>query len=135
VLEFVDNEVYDGEGPDILVFENAFLQRPGDNPDLGFFELAKVEVSWDGVEWTAFPYDTATRQGCAGHHPVLANADENDLDPTDPNVAGGDPFDLQTIGLKAVRFVRITDVLGQGGDEETSGFDLDAVVAVHSRKR
>src|SRR5258708_33810715 len=50
-LEFVDNEVFDGEGPDLIVFENAFLKAPGDDPGNGFFELAKVEVSADGKEW------------------------------------------------------------------------------------
>jgi len=135
VLEFVDNEVIDDEGPDFLVFENPFLQEKGDDPDLGFFELAKVEVSSDGETWTAFPFDTGTRKGCAGHHPVLANADENDIDPSDPANAGGDPFDLKEIGVKSCRFVRITDLKSKGGAEGTAGFDLDAIAAVHSRPR
>jgi hypothetical protein len=135
VLEFVDNEVFDGEGPDLLVFENPFLQGKGDDPDLGFFELAKVEVSSDGENWTAFPFDTGTRKGCAGHHPVFANADENDISPTDPAKAGGDPFDLREIGVKSCRFVRISDLKTNGGEKGTAGFDLDAVAAVNSRPR
>ncbi len=135
VLEFVDNEVFDGEGPDFIIFENPFLQEPGSNPDLGFFELAKVEVSADGQTWTPFPYDTGNRKGCAGHRPVLANAEENDIDPTDPSKAGGDPFDLKEIGVKVARFVRITDVRSYAGEKGTAGFDVDAVVAVHSRER
>lgn len=134
-LEFVDNEVFDGKGPDLLVFENAFLRAPGDDPGNGFFELAKVEVSFDGKEWKEFPYDTITREGCAGHHPVLANPDENKISPTDPEKAGGDPFDLKEVGLKVVRFIRITDLGTAGGAEGTAGFDLDAVAAVHSRPR
>src|SRR6187401_616522 len=27
-LEFVDNEVFDGKGPDFIVFENPFLKAP-----------------------------------------------------------------------------------------------------------
>lgn len=134
-VEFVDNEVVDGKGPDFIVFENPFLAAPGDDPDFGFFELAKVEVSFDGETWTEFPYDTGSRKGCAGHHPVLANAEKNEIDPTDPKVAGGDAFDLKEIGVKIVRFVRITDVQSFGGDEGATGFDLDAVAAVHSRPR
>ena len=134
-LEFVDNEVIDEDGPDLLVFENAFLERPGNDPKLGFFELAKVELSSDGVEWHEIPYDTGTRKGCAGHHPVLANVEDNDIDPTDPAKAGGDPFDLKDVGLKVVRFIRITDINNGAGDKGTSGFDLDAVAAVHSRPR
>lgn len=134
-VEFVDNEVVDGNGPDFIVFENPFLAAPGDDPDFGFFELAKVEVSFDSETWTEFPYDTGSRKGCAGHHPVLANAEKNEIDPTDPKVAGGDAFDLKEIGVKVVRFVRITDVQSFGGDEGAAGFDLDAVAAVHSRPR
>ncbi|MDA1016623.1 MAG: cell surface protein [Planctomycetota bacterium] len=135
VLEFVDNEIFDGEGADFIVFENPFLRAPGDNPNEGFFELAKVEVSSDGENWIEFPYDTATRKGCAGHRPVLANAKENKISPTDPEKAGGDPFDLKDVGLKMIRFVRISDVLGYGGADDTSGFDLDAGAGVHSRAR
>lgn len=135
VLEFVDNEVIDGKGPDFIVFENPFLGAPGNDPDFGFFELAKIEVSLDGELWKEFPYDTASRKGCAGHHPVLANSDENEIDPTDPKKAGGDPFDLKDVGLKRIRFVRITDVLSFGGNDGAAGFDLDAIAAVHSRAR
>lgn len=134
-LEFVDNEIFDGEGTDLLVFENAFLERPGNDPNLGFFELAKVELSADGIEWHEIPYDTGTRKGCAGHHPVLANVEDNDINPTDPEKAGGDPFDLKTVGLNVARFIRITDLNNGAGENGTSGFDLDAVAAVHSRPR
>jgi hypothetical protein len=134
-LEFVDNEVFDGEGPDFIVFENAFLKVPGDDPGNGFFELAKVEVSADGKEWKLFPFDRISRKGCAGYHPVFANPDENDISPTDPEKAGGDAFDLRDVELKMIRFVRITDLDNATGGEGTMGFDLDAVAAVHSRPR
>lgn len=134
-LEFVDNEVVDGEGVDLLIFENAFLRAPGDDPSDGSFEPAKVEVSADGKEWTTFPHDRTTKRGCAGVHPVHANSIDNDIDPTDPKTAGGDPFDLADVGLKVVRFVRITDLDNAAGLNGTAGFDLDAVAAVHSRPR
>jgi hypothetical protein len=135
VLEFVDNEVFDAPGPDFIVFENPFLRAPGDNPDEGFFELAKVEVSADGETWFEFAYDTASRKGCAGHRPVLANFKDNKISPTDPKKAGGDSFDLKDVGLKTIRFVKITDVLSYGGTDGSAGFDLDAVAAIHSRAR
>lgn len=134
-LEFVDNEVVDGPGPDILIFENAFLQAPGNNPDQGFFELARVEVSVDGVEWKPFPYDTGTKKGCAGYRPVLANSEQNSIQPTDAEQAGGDAFDLMDVGLKRARFVRITDLDNGRGENGTAGFDLDAIVALHSVAR
>lgn len=134
-LEFVDNEVWDGPGPDFLVFENPFLVAPGDDPTQGFFELAKVEVSDDGVTWREFPHSVETRAGCAGWRPVLANADDNDRSPTDPAQAGGDPFDLAEVGLRVIRFVRITDLDNTSGSKGTQGFDLDGVAAIHSIRR
>jgi hypothetical protein len=134
-LEFVECEIIDEGGPDLLVFENPFLKAPGDDPLNGFFELAKVEVSSDGKEWKEFPYDPISRKGCAGWHVVLANSEKNDIDATDPEKAGGDPFDLKEVGLRSARFVRITDLGNAQGAEGTAGFDLDAVAAVHWRRR
>lgn len=136
-LEFVDNEVIDEEGPDLIVFENAFLIKPGDDPNLGVFDPAKVEVSQDGKTWHEFAHDAAIGTGCAGRRPVLYNPDTPEgksLDVQDPEQAGGDAFDLAELKLKSIRFVRITDLGLSGGDKGTAGFDLDAVVAAHSRR-
>lgn len=137
-LEFVDNEVVDGEGVDLLIFENAIHPMPGTNVDPGY-DLAKVEVSEDGINWKTFAFDTGTRKGCAGHTPVFSNPDTEegrDINPTDPAKAGGEGFDLAELGLKSIRFVRITDLgLSTLGGKTTKGFDLDAVAAVHSRAR
>jgi hypothetical protein len=46
VLEF-DSLIRDGEGPDFIVFENAFSDT--------FLELAYVEVSSDGTQFVRFP--------------------------------------------------------------------------------
>jgi hypothetical protein len=137
-LEFTDNEVFDGEGVDLLIFENSILPMPGTNANPGY-DLAKVEVSADGINWKAFAYDTASRKGCAGHLPVFSNPDTEegrDISPTDPKKAGGEGFDLADLEMKVVRFVRITDLgLSTLGGKTTMGFDLDAVAAVHSRAR
>ena len=134
-LAFVDNQVTDGPGGDLLIFENAFLDGDGTQSTRGFFELAKVEVSVDGVSWKAFPYDTGTRKGCAGWHPVFANPDKNQIPATDPKRAGGDLFDLRDVGLRYARYVRITDLDNAVGASGTVGFDLDAIAAVHSQPR
>src|SRR4029450_1361232 len=49
-----------------------------------------------------------------------------------PPGSGGDAFDLATVGLAAVRFVRIdaSEIDRRLGG--LSGFDLDAMAAVHS---
>jgi len=132
VVSFDDNAVVDGEGDDLVIYENAFLSGT-----LVFAELAFVEVSADGKTWFAFPYDAETGEGLAGQEPVISSA-ENGLDPLDPE-SGGDRFDLADIGLEFVRFVRITDAgaaIDDPGNHSFAGtkggFDLDAAAAIHS---
>jgi hypothetical protein len=91
-----------------------------------------VSVSDDLVTWTDFPC-TATKPPyglCSGWHAVFANPDENDIDPTDPDKAGGDPYDLADIGVARARYVRVTDrpdLTGMAGV-----YDLDAVAIVNA---
>jgi hypothetical protein len=129
-LGFAPSLIVDRPGPDFIVFENPFDVN-GD-PTKPFAELGTVAVSDDGVTFHEFPC-TATMYpygSCAGWHPVFANADTNDIDPTDPSVAGGDAFDLADLGLSEARFVRITDRVDQTGTAGT--FDLDAISIVHA---
>ncbi|HYQ41500.1 MAG TPA: hypothetical protein VER11_06025 [Polyangiaceae bacterium] len=129
-LSFAPSSIVDGPGPDFIVFENPFYVS-GDS-DAPFAELATVEVSEDGEHFEAFPC-TATEApygDCAGWHPVYANRDTNEIDPTDPEVAGGDAFDLGELGLTRARYVRITDRVDLTGLNGT--FDLDAVSIVHA---
>lgn len=137
-VAFTDNRIVDGPGPDFTVFENPFLA-----PGLGIFtEVATVAASADGVNFFTFPHGPDL-SGLAGRTPVYANADTNTIDPRDPAVSGGDQFDLATIGLASARFLRITDP-GMSIDDVgnhfptpgvgKSGFDLDAVVAIHSEE-
>jgi hypothetical protein len=134
VLAFVDNLVVDGPGVDVTVFENAFVYRLGGKDKL-YAEPAEVAVSSDGVEWHTFPYDPTTLEGCAGVTPT-----NGDRDPSDPSVSGGDGFDLSTIGVGSFRYIRLRDVSRIILDDPShpyydatiNGFDLDAVVAVHS---
>ena len=130
VLELDEAGIVDGDGPDLIVFENAFLV--GDDPTLPYAEPAAVAVSEDGTSWTEFPCrsDAYPYDGCAGWRPVLSSP-ENGIDPTDPALAGGDAFDLADVGVAHARFVRIRD-LGLGLPAPPSaGFDLDAVASVH----
>jgi hypothetical protein len=131
VLGFGGNWIVDGPGPDFIVFENAF--QVGDDADNVFAELATVSVSQDGENWRQFPCTASEPPygSCAGWRPVLANADENDLDPLDPEEAGGDAFDLSDVCLSSARYVRITDRADL--DAALDGvFDLDAVGIVHA---
>ncbi len=154
VLEFTDNVLFDGPGPDLTVFENAFLVH-GTTTGAPFAEPGTVSVSADGVHFVAFPCRLDAPPyypGCAGVYPVFANADDpgapSPLVPsttpiadlvgvptatfTPPAGSGGDSFDLADVGLHAARFVRIDASQLQPGFGGLAGFDLDAIAAVHS---
>jgi hypothetical protein len=136
-------------GPDFCVFENSF--------DAGFLELAFVEVSSDGINFTRFPA-TCNVQNTVQIGPFDTSSDPTKID----NLAGkyianyGVPFDLQqlngTIGLdiNAITHVKIIDAVGciqaqyATYDKNnnkindpwatafgSSGFDLDAVGVIN----
>ena len=122
VLAF-DVEIVNGEGSDLIVYENVFI---------GWQETGVVSVSQDGETWYSWPCDAenpdANYPGCAGVQPSLSHPD-NCIDATDPAVAGGDHFDLADIGLETASFVRVQD----SGANGSGGFDLDAVAIVHGQ--
>jgi hypothetical protein len=115
-----------------------------------YAEPGEVSVSDDGVTWRTFPCTptvdlqasdgtgTAPPYGqCAGWRAVYSTP-QNGISPLDPAVAGGDPFDLATIGVTHARYVKIVDRTSEscpaaGADKpDTNGFDLDAVAIVHA---
>ncbi len=120
----------DCEGPDLIVFENAFPLG-----EISYAELAEVSVSLDGVRWATFACDPGGEwpfEGCAGVGVVHSNVEGNALSPRDPGVSGGDAFDLAEVGLARARFVRIRDLgfaTGLSGPP-SRGFDLDAIAVV-----
>lgn len=156
IVEFVDNVVVNGPGPDFTIFENAFLIFGATT--LGpYAEPGTVSVSADGLTWATF--GCAVDQppfypGCAGVYPVLANADDPMApDPLVPSTApiaslvgvdvdayvppagsGGDTFDLDDVGLAAIRFVRIDASMIEFRLEQLSGFDLDAIGGLNSKE-
>ena len=138
VVSFEPNAIVDGPGVDFIVFENPFYV--GCNPDAGEdAEPGEVSVSDDGVTWTSFPCTDTTASPpygqCAGVHPVDSNP-TNGISPFDPKTAGGDPYDLATIGVKRARYVRIVDKIIEpcpmnAPPDGKNGFDLDAIAVVH----
>lgn len=124
VLAFGGSRIVDGPGPDFVVFEN---------PLPGFVELATIAVSDDLVVWHEFPCtaqpDAIDHGSCAGVRPVYSSP-SNGIDPLDPELAGGDWFDLADLGLASARFVRITDRADITGPSGV--FDLDAVGVRHA---
>lgn len=124
-LSFAPRRIIDGQGDDLIVFENAFWS--GGDPAAVFAELGRVELSQDGETWHAFDcqQDELPPLGCAGFSPSLECSDDSDIEN-----CGGDAFDLADLGLDFAHFMRITD-LGFAGEEPSAGFDLDAVGLIH----
>jgi hypothetical protein len=133
IVGFKDKYVVDKEGPDFTIFENPFLNNATQKV---FAEPAKVEVSQDGINYIEFPYDEKTLEGCAGVRPVYGKKD-----PFDPTQSGGDRFDLKDLGLKYIKYIKITDISEIVSKYPGSkyyqpeglvlGFDLDAVAGLH----
>jgi len=131
VVGFKNFLIYDGDGPDFTIFENAFI-----NPVTKkvFAEPAIISVSQDGLNFYDFPWDYTTLEGCAGTKPTNGKAN-----PFDPSVSGGNSFDLSALGLKTIRWIKIKDICDTilknpshpFYDALLSGFDLDCVVGLH----
>ncbi len=122
-LAFDDIEAVDGEGPDLLVFENPFP---------GWTEAGIVSASEDGETWLTWSCDPLSEgaPGCAGQGLVYATS-ANGVDATDPDAAGGDAFDLADLGLARARYVRVQDAGQSSYDGVAGGFDLDALAVVN----
>ena len=165
IVEFTDNVIYDGTGVDFVVFENPFYIG-GDFTKV-YLEPGFVYVSSDGDNYTSFtanytPPDPPLPNGddnpehyhnFAGIMPVFSNP-SNGIDPLNPSVSGGDPFDLADlqdsaashgVDLQNIRFIKIQDVrrrIDKDCDGDiipgtssplVNGFDLDAIAAIHSK--
>ncbi|MCK6552718.1 hypothetical protein L6R52_43245, partial [Myxococcota bacterium] len=132
VLGLAPLTLYDGPGPDLLVFENAFEIASGAGT---YAEPAEVSVALGASDFAAFSCDAsgAPWSGCAGVAPVIAGPGAPDVDPTDPVRAGGDAFDLAALGdaRSLADLVRIQDVATGTITGIGSGFDLDAIALVH----
>lgn len=146
--------IYNGEGPDFVVFENGFVNPA--NPEEAFLELAFVEVSSDGVNYVRFPASSQTDTPQIPVAGVYMNARKLH------NLAGkykagyGTPFDLEELkgipelDIDNITHVRLVDVIGSvtgnGSIDKdghfvndpyptaipSGGFDLDAVGVLHS---
>lgn len=139
VLSVEPNAIIDGPGADFIVFENAFFASG--NPNQPAADPGEVSVSEDGVTWKTYPCTVpeggATDYGqCAGWHPVYS-APDNGISPFDVAKAGGEAYDLSTVGLGKAKFIRIKDrsssnCTGIMPKPNNAGFDLDAIAVVNA---
>ena len=144
-----DAPIFDGEGYDFAVFENAFSDY--------FLELAFVEVSSDGQNFVRFPA-TSYQQDTIQQGPYDETSDPSKVN----NLAGkyraqyGTPFDLfelidsSRIDISNITHIRIIDAVGSIGqdnkqfdqfgnaindpyptDFDFGGFDLNAIGVIN----
>jgi len=125
-----DTPIRNGSGADFVVFENGFEFEEG-----LFAELAYVEVSTDGINFTRFPSTSLTSEAVepfgilnstniynlAGKHVNNAGVFEEEIFGS----SWGTPFDLENLiesslvsdgllNLNEVNYVRIVDIPGNG---------------------
>lgn len=131
IVGFKDSYLVDGPGIDFIIFENVFLNPI--NQKL-FAEPALVSVSEDGIKFIEFPFDSLTLEGCAGTKPTSGKAN-----PFDYPHSGGNGFDIATLGLTKIKYIKIKDITEMilqntshpFYDPTLSGFDLDAIAGLY----
>jgi hypothetical protein len=135
VLGF-DDPVVDGDGPDLVVFENPFEVRGGG----WFVDPVVVEVSADCETFVAFAHaygggeaydaDPGAWEGFAGITPVQLHEEAHPVDPLDPE-AGGDAFDLAALDDPALAdgivCVRLTAAAAHVDPETGAPFPMDPI--------
>lgn len=145
VLTF-DGAIEDGSGPDFAVFENGFTDytdftgtsRDGATNNFSFAELAFVEVATRTSAWARFPaaclntsvlysldnasedrfasQDVTLLEGVAGKHRIEYGT------PFDLAALANDPAVLSgAVDLRCIRYVRLTDVIGDGSTTDSLG--------------
>lgn len=135
-----DVTITNGIGEDFIVFENPFYITS--QPDKVFAELMYIEVSTNGINFSRFPSISATLEpgliypndvtNLAGVWPVYANVDKNEINPFNPNEAGGDAFDLADltndplvqsgdVNLQDINYIRLIDIVGDGSCFDSQG--------------
>ena len=139
--------IANGNGFDFAVFENSFSD--------GFLELAWVEVSSDGINFTRFSGYSLTPNPIG---PFSSTVDPTNIEGLAGKYRGGfgTPFDLALLeaapllDINAVTHVRLVDIVGDGSQQDnfgsplgpnpiydpyptsgSAGFDLDAIAVLH----
>jgi hypothetical protein len=161
VLAFEDNIIDISPGEDFTVFENVFFINGDANQrfmEPAIVSVALFEGEWHRFPIDVVPPASTSstpptmdpfyyNRGFAGRNATTGG------DPTDPRQSGGDSFnisDLKIPGLTWVRYIKIqstghqalkddfgghpvqhNQTLGATSGTGSSGFDLDAVTAVH----
>jgi hypothetical protein len=141
--------IRDLTGADFVVFENALIAESNESGAVAgqvFGELAYVEVSADGENFTRFPAESLIAAAVGGYGSINAT-DLRNLAGKHNNAGGeswGTPFDLAQLGISEIQYIRLVDIPGSGAFTDhagrpiydpwktfgSGGFDLEAVGAI-----
>ena len=148
--------IVNGDGDDFAVFENGFFY-PTNQDTLGFFELAFVEVSSDGINFVRFPSESKTQfQTQIGTYETIHKSDIYNL-ASACGLGYGTAFDLNditdsnNIDINNITHIRVVDAIGCIQDDfctydsfgnkindpwptafATGGFDLAGIGVIHN---
>lgn len=149
IIVTFDTVIQDGPGPDFAVFENGFTDysdwtdtsRETNTNSYAFAELAFVEVGSTTSAWARFPVTYLSDEVLHNFY----NPDQNRYSSQDVTLidglagkhihAQGTPFDLSSLSndpqvtsgvvdLANIRFIRITDVIGDGSTKDQFGHPI-----------
>ncbi len=123
-------------GPDFVGFENALTDH--------FLELSWVEVSADGQNFVRFPNRSYTSTAVSAFGEL--NPEHVDGFCSKYRQGFGTPFDLDSVGLDTVRYIKIIDIIGDGLSLDSDGrpiydptptvgsggVDIDAIGVIHA---
>jgi len=122
IVKFTNNHIINNSGPDFTIFGNANYSKTDSSIEA---KAGIVSVSQDGTTWYDFAYNAASLTGFCGLTPTA-----DWTSPLNPDISGGDSFDLSDVGLSWASFVKIKDCGQIAQDDGT--FAIDAVAAVNS---
>lgn len=131
-----DTLIVNGDGPDFVTFENSFSNE--------FLELGWVEVSMDGQNFVRFPNYSNTSSSVDGFGVLDATKIHGYCSKYKQGY--GTPFDLDSIGIDTIQYIRIIDIIGNGTAHDTegnviydpyptsgsTGVDIEAIGVIHA---
>ncbi len=133
-----DAPITNGDGPDFAVFENGFIdvEEPYVFAELAFVEVATTTSNWARFD-TAYLNDEVLYALNNTSMDWYASQDVTQLDGFAGKhlIGQGTPFDLAgltnhpavlsgEVDLGNIRYIRITDVIGDGSTQATDGNDI-----------
>ncbi|MDH3626604.1 MAG: hypothetical protein OES25_02980 [Acidobacteriota bacterium] len=122
------DDTYFGIGGQIVTFEfDCGFVTDGPGGDFNIYEVSTSSVEFNDIEDVLVSADGVTFISVHSTEGPMVNIPGDEVH---ANNNFGRSYDIFATGLNAVRFIRI-DGVGTGSSGTSSGFDLDAIGAIH----